>query len=134
MHVFARRVSILVLHDGEGRVFLQRRSASAKRAPNYWGFFGGGIDEGETPEGALARELQEELEYRVAHPRLILTQEYEWEGEWYQAYTFVEAYDASQTLVQHEGQGAGWFRPDETKDLLMLEHDRLSLAEAQRFF
>lgn len=34
--------------------------------PGCWGFFGGSIDEGETPEDAFRRELFEEIGYRPA--------------------------------------------------------------------
>jgi 8-oxo-dGTP diphosphatase len=29
--------------------------------PNHWDFFGGHVEEGETPEGAMVREVKEEL-------------------------------------------------------------------------
>ena len=35
------------------------------RNPNLWNFFGGGIDEGESPAEAAARELFEEIKVRV---------------------------------------------------------------------
>jgi len=34
--------------------------------PGCWGFFGGSIDDGETPDDASARELFEEIGYRPA--------------------------------------------------------------------
>ena len=50
------------LFDAEGRVLLQRRGDSGK-----WGFPGGAIELGETPEMAAIRELREEtgLDVRV---------------------------------------------------------------------
>ena len=39
--------------------------------PNQWNFFGGHIDEGETPEQAAARELQEEIMVAVDPNRLV---------------------------------------------------------------
>ena len=42
-------------------VFLQKRSKTAKSLPNHFGFWGGGVEKGETPEAAMLRELQEEL-------------------------------------------------------------------------
>jgi len=52
---------IIVLRDKFGRILLQLRDEKPKRYPNYWAFFGGGIEKGETPEKAFRRELKEEL-------------------------------------------------------------------------
>ena len=35
--------------------------------PNHWDFFGGHVEEGETPEEALVREVREELGVDLAH-------------------------------------------------------------------
>lgn len=48
------------LVDRDGRVLLARRPAGKKLA-GLWEFPGGKIEQGETPEAALVRELQEEL-------------------------------------------------------------------------
>ena len=44
-----------------GSIFLVRRSAKKERHAGEWNFPGGGIEEGETPEQALKREMFEEL-------------------------------------------------------------------------
>ena len=46
----------IVLSDGKGRVLLAKRIGQAS-----WQFPQGGIDDGETPEKALYRELEEEV-------------------------------------------------------------------------
>jgi 8-oxo-dGTP diphosphatase len=48
------------LVDGAGRVLLQRR-APGRAMAGLWEFPGGKVEEGERPECALARELEEEL-------------------------------------------------------------------------
>jgi len=53
-------VAAVALIDGDGRVLLARRPAGKDMA-GLWEFPGGKVQEGETPEGALARELKEEL-------------------------------------------------------------------------
>jgi 8-oxo-dGTP pyrophosphatase MutT (NUDIX family) len=56
------------LVNGVPAFFLQKRSKDAKRAPGVFGMFGGGIDEGETSEQGLMREVQEELTYIPVNP------------------------------------------------------------------
>ena len=46
--------------DGERRVLLQQR-APGRAMAGLWEFPGGKVEEGERPEAALARELEEEL-------------------------------------------------------------------------
>lgn len=48
------------LADAEGRVLLQQR-APGRAMAGLWEFPGGKMEEGETPEQALVRELAEEL-------------------------------------------------------------------------
>ena len=48
------------LVDGEGRILLQQRSPDRAMA-GLWEFPGGKVEEGETPEAALVREIEEEL-------------------------------------------------------------------------
>jgi 8-oxo-dGTP diphosphatase len=48
------------LIDGEGKVLLQQRGPGRAMA-GLWEFPGGKVEEGEQPEAALARELEEEL-------------------------------------------------------------------------
>lgn len=57
-------VSACALIDGDGRVLLARRPLE-KPMGGLWEFPGGKLQDGETPEGALVRELKEELDLDV---------------------------------------------------------------------
>ncbi|HUW64933.1 MAG TPA: (deoxy)nucleoside triphosphate pyrophosphohydrolase [Spirochaetia bacterium] len=55
----AKRVTAAVLIDG-GRVLIAKRKTGQHLA-GFWEFPGGKVEDGETPEEGLARELKEEL-------------------------------------------------------------------------
>ncbi|OYW05554.1 MAG: hypothetical protein B7Z61_05805 [Acidobacteria bacterium 37-71-11] len=57
-------VAAVVEHD-DGRIFLARRLPDAHLG-GLWEFPGGAVEDGETPEEALARELVEELGVRIS--------------------------------------------------------------------
>lgn len=61
------QVAAGVLVDAAGRVLVAERPAGGSLA-GLWEFPGGKIEAGETPEGALARELEEELGVAIADP------------------------------------------------------------------
>ena len=58
------------LVDAEGRILLQQRAAGRHMA-GLWEFPGGKVEAAETPEAALARELDEELGVEVSLQDLV---------------------------------------------------------------
>jgi 8-oxo-dGTP diphosphatase len=58
------------LVDSHNRVLLQRRAPGRSMA-GLWEFPGGKMEEGETPEAALVRELEEELGVAVDRAGLV---------------------------------------------------------------
>ena len=128
-----RNVYVLGLYNDKKEILLQHRSKDAKRLPDHWAFFGGGIEQGETPEQALARESIEELEYRVMKPQRLYIQKFTFEGSVNTKYVFVERYDPSQTLIQHEGLEMGWWKFSDLDKLLIIDHNRLALSKIQDF-
>jgi 8-oxo-dGTP pyrophosphatase MutT (NUDIX family) len=118
-----RNVAVVILYDNDGRILLQHRTKGAPTFPDHWAFFGGGIEGDETAEEAVKRETLEELEYQLAAPRLFGIRRLVHHGNEYTVHVFVEEYDGGK-LTLGEGQAMGWFLTDETKDLLMNDHDR----------
>lgn len=56
-------VAIAILHTSDQFLMQLRDNIPGILYPGYWGFFGGHIDPGETPEVAVKRELLEEISY-----------------------------------------------------------------------
>ncbi|WP_421991896.1 bifunctional GNAT family N-acetyltransferase/(deoxy)nucleoside triphosphate pyrophosphohydrolase [Roseococcus sp.] len=107
------------LVDPEGRILLAQRP-EGKSLAGLWEFPGGKLDEGETPEAALIRELREELGIETREsclsPLFFASHSYEkfhllmplficrkWEGR----------------VVSAEGQALAWVRPDKLADYPM---------------
>lgn len=123
-----KHISVLILYRTDGKILLQHRTKDAPTFPDYWAFFGGSVEEGESAEQAVRRESLEELGYDLTSPRLFMTQRFTHQGSEYTMHVFLENYNGS-TLTLGEGQAMGWFLADETEDLMMNDHDR-SIIEA----
>ncbi len=63
MEEFVRNVAIVVFTDGKN-VVVQERGAVSKVGEKY-GFWGGGIENGETPEETIKREIKEEMGFAL---------------------------------------------------------------------
>ena len=72
-------VAGVIERAGGGILIAQRRAGSAHALK--WEFPGGKVDTGETPEAALARELQEELAIQAVVGREVLRYEYSYAGQ-----------------------------------------------------
>ena len=73
-------VAACALFDADGRVLICKRP-QGKQLAGLWEFPGGKVEDGETPEACLIRELDEELGIRVTHaclaPFVFASHEYE---------------------------------------------------------
>ncbi len=86
-------VSLILLYDKEERFLLQHRTSDAKRLPDYWGFFGGEIEKGETPREAVIREAFEELHHKPNNLKLAFEEGFSLDGVFMHMYMFIEAYN-----------------------------------------
>ena len=121
-------VVAVALVDVDGRVLIARRP-EGKTMEGLWEFPGGKLEDGETPEAALIRELKEELDIDAEQSCLA-------------PFTFAShAYDEFQLLMPlyicrvwqgtpkaREGQELAWVSPLRLRDYPMLPADRPLVA------
>lgn len=62
-------VAALILVEADGYLMQLRDHHPNIWYPGHWGLFGGGVEPGEAPEQALARELREELGLELGEAR-----------------------------------------------------------------
>lgn len=75
------KVVAAVISNSEGRMLITRR-APDKIFPGEWEFPGGKVEEGESAEDALLREIQEELGVAVSIGDRMLEWEHEYKDRW----------------------------------------------------
>jgi len=57
------KIAAIILENDKGEILLYLRDNNPGIPfPDYWDLIGGHVEEGETPEGALVREVKEELD------------------------------------------------------------------------
>lgn len=117
--------ALIILYDFDRRFLLQHRTSDAKILPDYWAFFGGGIENNETPEDAIERETFEELNYKLKDMELFLEQSFKIKGIYDYRYFYIDAFHNNKSeLILNEGQGWGWFNLAEAAGLKMADNDR----------
>src|SRR3989338_6706477 len=129
-----RRVSLIVFYNQEGKILLQDRRGIAKRG-EHWGYFGGGIEAGESPEQALVREVEEELGYKLEDfeyfGRLKNTLP---DGYTIDRYVFTSPLGKkTESFALKEGRGMKLFSLDEAEKLIMIPGDELIIAKLKGF-
>ncbi len=65
MNIIKRKANLIpyCFIDNQFEFYLSLRSKNAKQYPDIWSFWGGGIEENESAEQAMLREIKEELDW-----------------------------------------------------------------------
>ncbi|HEY4162873.1 MAG TPA: (deoxy)nucleoside triphosphate pyrophosphohydrolase [Dongiaceae bacterium] len=124
-------VVAVVLVDPDGRVLLAQRP-EGKSMAGLWEFPGGKIQAGESPEGALIRELAEELGIDVAEsclaPLTFASHRYE---NFHLLMPLFVCRRWNGIPTPQEGQKLAWVRPSRLGDYAMPPADRPLIAMIQ---
>ncbi len=108
--------SAIIFVNSANRVLLFLRDNKPEIPfPNQWDLLGGGVDEGESPEECLRRELFEEIEYDLPKPQKLQVLD---NGKWGIVHVFWQRaeFDLARTPL-HEGQKLRWFSEAEIRAL-----------------
>jgi 8-oxo-dGTP diphosphatase len=130
--MYTRKGAGIILKDQRGRVLLQHRDKDVMNKPDHWGFFGGLIKKGETPEEAVRREAKEELGIELRNLKFFRKYDVPVEEGLFGAFIFIAPLNTSIEQLkknQKEGQGLGLFSLEELKSLKIADHDRAMLHD-----
>ncbi|MBQ8486341.1 MAG: (deoxy)nucleoside triphosphate pyrophosphohydrolase [Prevotella sp.] len=110
-----------IIHDGEGRIFTTQRGYGDYK--DYWEFPGGKIEDGETPEEALKREIWEELETRIVVEQFVTTVEWDYPSFHLTMHCYwcriesgnltLKEHKAARWLAKEQLNGVEWLPADE---------------------
>ena len=89
---------------------------------DWWEFPGGKIEQGETPQAALVREIREELDTRIAVGEKFADVEFDY-PEFHLSMTCYLAEVVSGSLVLKEHESARWLRREELDAVRWLPAD-----------
>jgi 8-oxo-dGTP pyrophosphatase MutT (NUDIX family) len=126
-------VAALILVESEGYLMQLRDPHPDIWYPGHWGLFGGGVEPGEEPLAALARELKEELELEVETAALFARFDFDVSGlrlkRYFRNYYIVEVTRmVQQRLVLHEGAAMRVFTgPDILREERVTPYDSFAL-------
>jgi len=109
--------------------YLSHRQKTAKQYPDLWSFWGGGIEDNETPEVALIREIQEELNWKPDQFKFLGTYYDSMPNEKFIFFTEVNENFEKQIEI-HESQGGKFFTRNEIeKEVKMIFEDKKPLFD-----
>ena len=115
-----------IIHDNEERIFATQRGYGEFK--DYWEFPGGKIENGETPQEALKREILEELDTHITIERFITTVEYDYPTFHLTMHCYWCSLAGSQpTLLEHEA--ARWLPKDQLRSVRWLPADLSILSQ-----
>jgi len=119
-----RKIVALIL-EKNGKILVEKRKSSKSTCPNDVVFPGGGVEEGETNEQALRREVREELGIEIHNPKLVHQEDFDCEEKqeiyWYSC----EHWEGE--IQNNEAEELLWIAPSES-NMFTYEVSRTALS------
>jgi 8-oxo-dGTP diphosphatase len=113
---------VAAIIERDGQVLIAQRKRTGQH-PLKWEFPGGKVEPGETPEAALARELEEELGIRARIGDEITRYEYQYPGRWPILLLFHRITEFAGEPRNLDFEQILWAPPERLRDYDFLEGD-----------
>jgi len=129
--VIGRGVGIILITN-KGMILLQYRDKNAKWNRDSWSEFGGQIEEGETPEEAIKRELREELGIELTDLKFFKKYKLQRKKGVYEQFVFTASFNYPLDKLkkqQKEGKDLALFNYKEIKNLKMADYTKEILED-----
>ena len=134
--IIGKGAGVILIADN-GNILLQHRDKNNKWNQDSWSEFGGQIEEGETPEEAIKRELKEELGIKLTDLKFFKKYEFQRQKGIYEQFVFTASLNyplESLKKQQKEGKDLAFFNCEEIKNLKMAGYTRELLEDFFKFF
>jgi len=118
-----------IIHDSEGRIFATQRGYGEWK--DWWEFPGGKMEQDETPEEALKREIWEELETSITVERLVETVEWDYPQFHLTMHCYL-CHVESGHLELKEHEAAKWLSKDELNTVNWLPADKEVIEKVKK--
>jgi 8-oxo-dGTP diphosphatase len=123
-------IASIILINEHNEILLQKKDLRFKRWPGRWSMFGGGIEDGETPEETIQREIAEEIRVKIYNFKLYKTFVYEDEDRAGIMHVFIAFFQGELSDISlGEGAGYAFFAPEEIAGLQLIDHDDKIIKE-----
>jgi len=106
-------VSAIIIREKDNKVFIARRKENKEFSPGLWETIGGRIEKGETAEGALKREVKEELNVDIKSFKFFGNYEYRYYNKLFK--TFIVELEKEPIPDGSDFEEWGWFFEEEIK-------------------
>lgn len=120
--------ALIIPFNSNGEILIQDRSNMKKQVNMPWGYFGGGIEEGENSQDAVIRESKEELGIDIDPVSLEFIGLFEDQPKndlQIIRHVFLWRTDKKESEFDlSEGKNLKYTKPNEVKDLMILKADK----------
>jgi 8-oxo-dGTP diphosphatase len=118
-----------VIQQGD-QILLHRRSLESRGQPGKWENAGGQIDEGETPDIAIVREIKEELGVDFTIGKILYEDNFDSGDDlWHVTIYAGTIIGTPQVMIPAETSEVKWFKISELKDVDLASYTRADFVK-----